>query len=209
MSTGAIFIIAGLLAFIVVLIVFAINKDIHQQPVINKTFSYIPNTKGVERVYEIRFTDELRQMIERIKHRKDVLIKLGDLYINAGSHHDMLVFGIAAKGVDFYDIGRIPIRYIFDNVTNLKYENVINIQQCINSYKPKIVPYLVPHRLEHSSYGYCMTNDKTGIYIIASDKKVYLVRNTMVSTRELMIYDPKYLTKDAQIKLERMLNDEK
>ena len=59
MSTGAIFIIAGLLAFIVVLIVFAINKDIRQQPVINKTFSYLPNTKGVERVYEIRFTDEL------------------------------------------------------------------------------------------------------------------------------------------------------
>lgn len=32
---------------------------------------------------------------------------------------------------------------------------------------------------------------------------------SMGNTRELISYDPKYLTKDAQIKLERIVNDEK
>lgn len=51
--------------------------------------------------------------------------------------------------------------------------------------------------------------NKTLSYIVTTDKKVYLVRNDMGNTRELIAYDPKYLTNDAQIKLERILNVEK
>lgn len=185
-------IIALILAAIVVLIIIA-ARECHTGESLFPA-SPTPTTKinKSDIIQDIQLSDKLVDMILSDESDFDYsVIKLSDLYVR--NQYNRICFYVSNDGVSLDEIGRIPTMYVTPerNTISLRYRNVIDVQKCINDNKPTMVNRLVEIRLNHSSYGYSVTNQTSGRYRIGLDGLLY-------SRLETLGYD--YVYKSIDLK---------